>query len=828
MRILSTFLLSVILFLAGCTARPEADVPDTTALLDELSASLTEASAEPVVQNTDIVAAEGSVSQYGDNIPISRALAARIIAIALYGNEQAKSIERMITFTDSSPTDWYDIYVNILFAQNIMTGYGDTFKPDEMLTLTQMQSILDKVNPANKIKLTITEQNKNAPISYALFADLFMKSLESIDAETRYGLENEQLIVLASHVNNKQIPSGYAVTDEGLYRCAGIDMDVYTDKQVGVVVKDRDILWITEEYTHDPTLTNVYIVRNDANTITIFAGGAERTYAYADGINKPSGRQGGNICDITIHERSVTALNLYEKKITGKILLVDDGRIELAGHGNIETEEGFRTYEAMGKPRMRAKSDLVTGSDIAVFYMKDEKACAAVIVKDAKFDKIRVALNTTGFGGLVHETVTLTATGDYSVSAGDGRFVKQFKRDEVFEAKDMIMYGRLSVAPVKPEDKITITSIKRNYPDGQHPSYAGTIEISLEKDGYAIVNELPLEQYLYGVLPSEMPASYGLEALKVQAVTARSYAYKQLFENRFAGYGANVDDSVMCQVYNNLPLNDLSVQAVDQTRGAYLTYDGEIIAANFFSTSSGYTALSGEVWPSEGNTYSRLVEFPATSKPYLKSAKQYEGADVGDMSNEEIAAAFFKRTDIDAYDAASPYFRWTANMTAQELTTQINTAISDIYNRNPALLLTQQRDGTFASKPVKSIGQLKKMEAVSRGQGGNIMELKITGSEATVLVRTEYNIRFLLKPTAVKRKDGSESTDNTCLPSAFFVFEEKLDDKGNLEAVTFYGGGNGHGVGMSQYGVKGMTERGFTYADILQHYYNGSQVVEIK
>ena len=104
-----------------------------------------------------------------------------------------------------------------------------------------------------------------------------------------------------------------------------------------------------------------------------------------------------------------------------------------------------------------------------------------------------------------------------------------------------------------------------------------------------------------------MPSGYPAEALKAQAVCARTYAVRQMGEQRLAGYGADVDDSVSFQVYNNIGRQSATDEAVDATRGVIMTYGGEPIQAYFFSTSCGHTSTD-EVWGGEGAPYLRSVE----------------------------------------------------------------------------------------------------------------------------------------------------------------------------------------------------------------------------
>ena len=117
-----------------------------------------------------------------------------------------------------------------------------------------------------------------------------------------------------------------------------------------------------------------------------------------------------------------------------------------------------------------------------------------------------------------------------------------------------------------------LSSIKRQ---NRHPSYRGSMELSLQCGKIIVVNELPIEQYLYAVVPSELSTGHQLEALKAQAVCARSYLYGQLKAKRYQKYHANVDDSVSCQVYNNIPEDTRSREAVDQTKGQVLTSGGK-------------------------------------------------------------------------------------------------------------------------------------------------------------------------------------------------------------------------------------------------------------
>ena len=161
--------------------------------------------------------------------------------------------------------------------------------------------------------------------------------------------------------------------------------------------------------------------------------------------------------------------------------------------------------------------------------------------------------------------------------------------------------------------------------------YAGTIEVRSTENGYTVVNELPLEEYLYAVVPSEMPSSFSPEALKTQAVCARSYVYMQLMRADLAAYGAHINDSTSYQVYNKVEKTKESVAAVDATCGQVLTWIGKVVEAYYFSTSLGYTDTA-EIWN---------VDDPS-SYGYLKKACLNQADADLDLSDDTAFSKYIK------------------------------------------------------------------------------------------------------------------------------------------------------------------------------------------
>ncbi|HAU85324.1 MAG TPA: hypothetical protein DCW90_07435, partial [Lachnospiraceae bacterium] len=233
----------------------------------------------------------------------------------------------------------------------------------------------------------------------------------------------------------------------------------------------------------------------------------------------------------------------------------------------------------------------------------------------------------------------------------------------------------------------------------------------------------------------------------------------------------------------------------------------------YFSTSWGCTADAKDVWLSEKRGY--LEGQSQVCKDSKKTLDNY------DFTNESEFKKFLNNKSIKTYDSSFPWYRWNVTVSASKLKKSIEKNLKARYEVNPSLILTLC-DGQYESKPVESIGTIKDIEVANRTKSGLINEIVIKGSDATIKVCSEYNIRLLLAPleSTIKRNDKSKLDGLNMLPSAFFLVTK--NEKG--ESFRFQGGGYGHGVGMSQNGAKAMADAGFNYSTILQHYYNNTTI----
>ncbi len=369
---------------------------------------------------------------------------------------------------------------------------------------------------------------------------------------------------------------------------------------------------------------------------------------------------------------------------------------------------------------------------------------------------IRVLLMTNGFRDVTHSQVRLSAESGMVVTYGDKK--KEYGKKKTLKLEpDHKWFKNGTVRIQAKKGRIKVKSLERGY---GVPSYDGVIELRSTAEGIAMINELSVEDYLCAVVPSEMPASYELEALKAQAVCARSYAYRQMEEYGYPEYEAHVNDSTDYQVYNNSGQAESSSKAVGETAGQTVMYKGKIATTYYYSTSSGKTTTM-EAWGTK----------PSETNGYLHAAK-------------------VKGEDGD-YEKDLPWYRWTVSVTVDVL--------SDLIGLNTG----------------KDVGTLESVEITKRGPGDVALEMKAVGDQGSVTVKTENKIRKALGGSEykIKRQDGSETDGRDLLPSAFFTIEKK----GGKFVIK--GGGFGHGIGMSQTGANEMAKQGKDYKDILTLFY---------
>lgn len=361
----------------------------------------------------------------------------------------------------------------------------------------------------------------------------------------------------------------------------------------------------------------------------------------------------------------------------------------------------------------------------------------------------------------------------YTASPGEEVYIEMgstgFASWEKFSAEGIT---KISVQPAQ------YTTI---YCDGKE--YRGYIYLEKRENGELLaINYLGTDEYVASVLGKEMSYTWPKEALKAQAVCARNFVLTR--GNTHKEYGFDVCTTTHCQVYGGVASeHENTRQAVEETKGVLAKYNGNLVGLYFFATSGGQTEDVENVW---GSPYGYLKSVPDT----------YE--------NPEKASRY----------------TWTTKLTKEEIASKLNSAGYDI-------------------------GTLTKIEINSVTDSGRVTEMTFYGTNGQQSFKREkcrtilslYSQKFTVVPNG--GEISAVTTAGTARASLFYA-----QNAGGVEKVTAYsvltgdgsiahmniessgadsytinGGGYGHGVGMSQWGARGMAENGFTYDQILKHYF---------
>lgn len=359
--------------------------------------------------------------------------------------------------------------------------------------------------------------------------------------------------------------------------------------------------------------------------------------------------------------------------------------------------------------------------------------------------------------------------------------------DSEYELNAIVENG-FRLIPESPDGEVTLYGIHVgtgfHWEHKENRVYHGVIEIRICNFGNLMaINELLIDSYLKGVVPSEMHYTYPEEALKAQAVAARSYTMAKL-SKRPADDPIDFPATVAFQVYSGATYEqEKTSHAVVSTTGEVLKVGNKVCEAYFSANSGGHTE-SKENWLPPGESY--LVGVPVVSP---KEAKKFNL----NLTTEKDVRTWImshpenysnpRGTQIEILDKNARYFRW-------EIT----------YSRFELEDIIEQKLGF-------SVGTLIDIQPLKRGVSGRIMELEILGTHRNYKVNGELNIRRLL----------SENT----LYSSCFIVDLVLGDLGHPVEITLIGAGFGHGVGMDQTAAGVMATQKKSYKDILKLFYRG-------
>lgn len=362
-------------------------------------------------------------------------------------------------------------------------------------------------------------------------------------------------------------------------------------------------------------------------------------------------------------------------------------------------------------------------------------------------------------------------------------------------------------------------------------SYRGIIDFIHNSDGtITAVNVIDLEEYLYGVVASEIPSSYEYEAIKAQACAARTYAlYKW---NRESDIGYDICDSTHCQAYMGYDYEDSTTrQAVIDTEGELIYYNGSPIEALFFSSSGGYTEDAVNVWGTDvaylkAVDDSQEINCPEWERTItiddLDNLIQTNGYNIGSATGMRIAIDN-KTNRVQKLEILGT--EGTKTITLEACRTVFGSIGSSFNSRNYTITngvvesggktetVTSNVIGTFISEPLEGfeVGSDYVIGADCAVIYSNASGAKAYGYDGKEIDLDDIpNIDDLITTTTTVTT--SNSTSGTTV----------ISSKGSTIKIKGYG--IGHGVGLSQMGANGMAKNGADYKEILKHYYTGVTV----
>jgi SpoIID/LytB domain protein len=349
--------------------------------------------------------------------------------------------------------------------------------------------------------------------------------------------------------------------------------------------------------------------------------------------------------------------------------------------------------------------------------------------------------------------------------------------------------------------------------------FSGTLKLVVDEEKIVAINILPVEEYLTSVISSEMNANSSMELLKAHAVVSRSWLFAQIEKRKalsgkdegFFSFTKTKEEYIRwydredhtifdvcaddhCQRYQGITkaTNATVAEAVKATRGRLLMYDKKICDARYSKCCGGATEEFENCWEN--------IHYPYLSS--IRDTDKEENLPLPDLTKEEEAERWIRKAPksfcdthdkkilsqiLNNYDQeTTDFYRWKVRYTQTELAELIRTNTKSDY------------------------GDIIDLIPVQRGPSGRICKLKIVGTLKTFTIGKEMEIRRVL-------------SDSHLFSSAFVVDKGEVKE-GIPQNFILSGAGWGHGVGLCQIGAAVMGEKGYSYEEILLHYYKGAEI----
>ena len=378
--------------------------------------------------------------------------------------------------------------------------------------------------------------------------------------------------------------------------CLGLTAIIFTGL-IEDADSEEDIYWFYEQaiQTGRPVeLENSYVYTNDK-------GELEFVYNYTTyTIPAHLEQEFSGIADIIVEGDKIAKIQMKPEVRKGVLQSYDDSTITIQ---NTETDM-FELSKSMSLPIYEYEDEKIVQSDwnkliigaSKISCIMEKDVVSAIIIDESLPSDIRVVIKN---GDSIYHTNL------YILQKAQNSFVDVATTMAENNLTEITLSDEAGLILCKP-DKSALGA-----------AYEGSFRIIKTENGYVLVNELPIETYVKYVLPSEMPKNFHPEALKAQAVCARTFAYAQMSNQSYAKYGANLDDSTDFQVYHKGGRYEETDAAVDATKGEIITCGGKLITCYYFSTSAGKTN-DMSVWGSDTPAYIGMMQSDDSNSPFYR------------------------------------------------------------------------------------------------------------------------------------------------------------------------------------------------------------------
>ena len=405
------------------------------------------------------------------------------------------------------------------------------------------------------------------------------------------------------------------------------------------------------------------------------------------------------------------------------------------------------------------------------------------------------------------------AEGQHEVHVADGKLLWRGKTYDTLEFQPVDASGTFSIFDV-------VIGVKFHWERKETQMFRGVLRLIVAQNEVVAINQLPVEWYLESVISSEMSATSSLELLKAHAVISRSWLLAQMQKRRALKVTTQTADSFVqtetehirwydredhtlfdvcaddhCQRYQGITkeTNAHVVQAVNETFGEVLLYDDEICDARFSKSCGGVVEEYQYCWEN-------------LRKPYLVALRDAPETDMPDLTNEAQAEQWILTNPESYCNTYDPKI-------LSQVLNDYDQETKDFYRWQVEYTQSELRH-LIESKLNLHFGDIIDLQPVERGMSGRLSKLRIVGTERTLIIGKELEIRRALSASHL-------------YSSAFVVQRFDLNAQQVPARFVLKGAGWGHGVGLCQIGAAVMGERGFRYDEILLHYYRGVAIRSI-